>query len=141
MVVNRKPTGTAKSMPVGLALGWIASMVITGVACGAITWLILSGKAGWGIMGYGSIGILLTASYVGATVSCKMIMHRKLLACILSGTIYLLSLLVLVAMMFGGQLNGFWATALLVVGGTATAALVHCAEKKDNGRRRKKRRL
>ena len=79
-------------MPAGLAMGWIVSMVITVVVCGVITWLILSGKAGWEVMGYGAIVILLVASYAGATVSCKMIMHRKLLVCILSGVIFLFSL-------------------------------------------------
>ena len=29
MVVNRKPTGTAKSMPYGLLMGWLLSAVLT----------------------------------------------------------------------------------------------------------------
>lgn len=139
MVVNRKPTGTGKSMPEGLAMGWIVSMVITVVACGLITWLILSGKSGWEVMGYGTIVILLVASYAGATVSCRMIMHRKLLVCILSGVIFLFSLTLITVLLFGGQLDSIWITALLTVGGTATAALVHCAEKKGSARRRRKR--
>ena len=141
MVVNRKPTGTGKSMPAGLAMGWIVSMVITVVVCGVITWLILSGKAGWEVMGYGAIVILLVASYAGATVSCKMIMHRKLLVCILSGIIYLCSLAAITALLFGGEFEGIWLSALLVAGGVGASALVHCAEKRDGGRRRKKRRL
>lgn len=139
MVVNRKPTGTGKSMPAGLAMGWIVSMVITVVVCGVITWLILSGKAGWEVIGYGAIVILLVASYAGATVSCKMIMHRKLLVCILSGVIFLFSLTLITVLLFGGQLDSIWITALLTAGGTATAALVHCAEKKGGARRRRKR--
>ncbi|MGM9603607.1 MAG: hypothetical protein ACI3XG_00905 [Faecousia sp.] len=141
MVVNRKPTGTVKSMPVGLALGWTAAMLMTAAACGLLAWLILSGKAGWEAMGYGAMAILLAASYAGAAVSCRMIMHRKLLVCILSGVIYLCSLTAITALMFGGKLDAVWVTALLVAGGTATAALVHCAEKRGNGRKRKKHRL
>lgn len=141
MVVNRKPTGTVKSMPVGLALGWVASMAITAAACGLVAWAILSGKAGWEAMGYGVMAILLVSSYAGASVSCKMIMHRKLLVCILSGILYLCSLAAITALMFGGKFDAVWITALLVAGGTATAALVHCAEKKENGRRKRKRRL
>ena len=139
MVVNRKPTGTGKSMPAGLALGWLVSMTITAASCGLITWLILSGKTGWGTMGYGAMAILFVASYAGAAAACRMIMHRKLLVCIISGAIYLFSLTAIAALMFGGRLDGVWATALLVAGGTAAAALVHCAEKKNNGRRRRKR--
>ena len=141
MVVNRKPTGTAKSMPVGLAIGWTAAILITAAACGVLAELILSGKAGWGTMGYGAMGTLLAASYAGAAVSCRMIMHRKLLVCILSGVIYLCSLTMITALMFGGKFDAVWVTALLVAGGTAAAGLVHCAEKGGNGRKRKKRRL
>lgn len=139
MVVNRKPTGTGKSMPVGLALGWLVSTSITVVTCGLITWMILSGKTGWGTMGYGAMAILFVASYAGAAVACRMIMRRKLIACIFSGAIYLISLTAIAALMFGGRLDGVWTTALLVAGGTAAAALVHCAEKKGNSRRRRKR--
>lgn len=141
MVVNRKPTGTAKSMPAGLAIGWGISMGITAAACALLTALILSGKTGWEAMGYGSIGILLISSYAGATVSCNLIRHRKLLVCGLSGLIYLLSLTAVTALLFNGEFGPIWLTGLLIAGGAATAALVHCAEKKDTGRRRKKRRL
>ena len=141
MVVNRRPTGTAKSMPYGLLLGWLMSAGITVVACGGLAWLILSGKTGWEAMGYGAIVTLLGASYAGAAVACKMIMHRKLLVCILSGVIYLCSLVAITALLFGGNIEGAWLSALLVAGGSGTAALVHCAEKRDKGGRRKKRRL
>lgn len=141
MVVNRKPTGTAKSMPVGLAIGWAVSMGITAVACTLLTVLILSGKTGWEAMGYGAIGILLLSSYVGAAVSCSLIRHRKLLVCSLSGIIYLLSLVAVTVLLFNGEFGPIWLTGLLIAGGVAAAALVHCAKKKDTGRRRKKRRL
>ena len=141
MVVNRKPTGTSRSMPAGLALGWAASMTITVVACGILAAAILSGKAGWGAMGYGAMAILLASSYTVAAVACRLIGHRKLLVCILSGVIYLLSLTVTTALLFGGEFGPVWLTMLLIAGGAGTAALVHCAEKKGEGRRRKKRRL
>lgn len=141
MVVNRKPTGTAKSMPMGLLVGWGISMLMTVLLCGLLAGLILSGKTGWEAMGYGAIGILLAASYVGSGVSCRLIMHRKLLVCILSGIIYLCSLAAITALLFGGKYEGIWLSALLVAGGVGASALVHCAEKRDGGRRRKKRRL
>ena len=141
MVVNRKPTGTIKSMPVGLALGWAVSMGLTLGACGILTWIILSGKAGWDIVGYGAMVTLLAASYAGAAISCRLIRHRKLMVCGLSGAVYLFSLAAITALLFGGDFGTAWLTALLVAGGAATAALVHCAEKKSEGRGRKKRRL
>lgn len=141
MIVNQKPTGTARSMPAGLAMGWSVSAMITAVSCGLLAWLILSGKTGWEAMGYGVMGILFAASYAGAAVSCKAIMHRKLFVCVLSGILYLCSLAAVVLLMFGGQLGSIWISGLLVAGGAGAAALVHCAEKKENRRRRRKRRL
>lgn len=141
MVVNRKPTGTAKSMPVGLLMGWIVSAMITVVICGGLAWLILSEKTGWEAMGYGAIVTLLAASYAGSAVSCRLIMHRKLLVCILSGVLYVCSLTAITALLFGGGIQGIWLTALLTAGGSGTAALVHCAENRDRRRGRKKRRL
>ena len=47
MVVNRKPSGTAKSMPVGLAIGWIVETLVTAATCMLLAILILNGKAGW----------------------------------------------------------------------------------------------
>ena len=141
MVVNRKPSGTAKSMPAGLAMGWVTSMVITAAACGLLAWLILEGKTGWEAMGYGAIITLLAASYAGSSMACKLISRRKLLVCILSGVIYLFSLGLITALLFGGRLEGIWISGLLVLGGAGTAALVHCAEKRNKGKGRKKRRL
>lgn len=141
MVVNQKPSGMAKSMPKGLGLGLGVSMGITVAACTLLSWMILSGKAEWDVMGYGVIGVLLAASYTGATVSCRAIKHRKLLVCILSGVLYLCALAGITALLFGGRLDGVWISAMLIAGGTGLAALVHCAEKQEKGRRRKKRRL
>ena len=141
MVVNRKPTGTAKSMPYGLLMGWIVAAMITTAVCGALAWLILNEKTGWEAMGYGAIAALLAASYAGAAVSCRLIMHRKLLVCILSGVLYVCSLTAITALLFGGGIQGIWLSALLTAGGSGAAALVHCAEKRDKRRGRKKRRL
>lgn len=141
MVATRKPTGTAKSMPVGLLLGSMVAAMITVTICAVLAWLILNEKTGWEAMGYGAIVTLLAASYAGASVSCRLIMHRKLLVCILSGVLYLCSLTAITALLFGGGIQGIWLTALLTAGGSGTAALVHCAEKRDRRRGRKKRRL
>lgn len=141
MVVNRKPTGTAKSMPYGLLMGWLVSLVLTVLACGILAWLILEEKAGWEAMGYGAMMTLPAAAYLGSAVACKLIMSRKLLVCILSGVIYLCSLTAITALLFGGGIEGIWLTGMLTAGGSGTAALVHCAEKRDRRRGRKKRRL
>ena len=122
MVTNRKPSGTAKSMPVGLAMGWITQMLVTVLACVLPAMLILNGRAGWEAMGYGVMVILLLSAYLGAAI-------------------YLVTLVAIVVLFFDGRFDAVWVPALLVAGGAAAAALVHCRKKEAKSRRRKRRRL
>lgn len=141
MVVNRKPSGTAKSMPVGLALGWVTEMLVTVAACTLLAALILNGQAGWGAMGYGVMGILLLSAYLGAATACSQVGRRKLMVCGISGAIYLLTLAAIVVLFFDGKFDAVWVPTLLVAGGTAAAALLHCREKQEKSRRKRSRRL
>lgn len=139
MVVNRKPSGTAKPMPIGLAMGWIVEMVITVVTCMLIAALILNGKTGWGTMGYGTMGTLLLSAYLGATISSKLVGRRKAMVCALSGGIYLCTLLLAAFLLFDGGIESMWLPALLVAGGAALAGLFHGSEKQGKTRRRRRR--
>lgn len=140
MVVNQKPSGTAKSMPAGLAMGWIAEMLITAAACLLLAMLILNGRAGWEAMGYGVMVILLLSSYLGAAISCKLIERRKLLVCAISGAVYLLTLLAIVILFFDGSFGAVWAPAMLIAGGVTAAAFIHYRGTQERGRRKRKRR-
>ena len=141
MVVNQKPTGTAKSMPIGLAYGWAVSVGITALLCGVLAILVLNGKIGWETVGYGAMVMIVGAAYIGAAVSCWAIKHRKLIVCLMSGAIYLCTLIGVTALLFGGVQGSIWVTAMLIAGGTTAAALVHSAEKKSTRQGRRKRRL
>ncbi len=141
MVVNQKPTGTAKSMPIGLAYGWVASIGITALLCALLAILVLNGKIGWETVGYGAMVMIAGSAYIGAAVSCWSIKHRNLIVCLLSGAIYLCTLLGATALLFGGVQGSIWVTVMLIVGGTMAAALVHSAEKKSTRQGRRKRRL
>lgn len=139
MVVNRKPSGTAKSMPVGLAIGWIVETLVTAATCMLLAILILNGRAGWGAMGYSATGALLLSSYLGAAISCKLVGRQKIMVCALSGAIYLCTLLLAALLLFDGKLDSMWLPALLAVGGTALACLLHGTEKQGKTRRRRRR--
>ena len=71
MVANRKVTGTAAAMPVGLAIGLGVSMGVTLLGSGILAWLINREMVAQSGIGYGSLGILLAASLLGAAVSEK----------------------------------------------------------------------
>lgn len=133
MVLNRKVTGTASAMPVGLAMGLAASLGITLVGSAILAWLVGSEKLGQGSIGYGSLVILLLASVLGAVTAFGKIRHRRMLVCVLSGVLYYGSLLCVTALFFGGQYQGMGVTALVVLGGCLCVALLGLG----GGRRKK----
>lgn len=139
MTVNRKPSGMAKSMPVGLIIGWIAEMTIMVLLCVGGTVLVLTGKIKRENIGYGTMAMLLVSSCVGATISYKAIKHQKLFVCAASGVLFIATLLGITALFFGGQYEAVGVTVLLVLGGCAAAALINPAKKLQEGKRRKLR--
>lgn len=139
MVVNRKPSGTTKSIPVGLAMGWLAEMLVTVITCMVLAMLILNGRAGWGTMGCGAMAVLFLSAYLGAAISSRLVGRRKMMVCALSGTIYLCTLLVAALLLFGGRLDSMWLPALLAAGGAALAGLLHGTPQQGKTRRRKRR--
>ena len=140
MVTNQKVTGTASSMPGGLAVGAGISLLITFVGSWLSAYLISTEKLPQSAIGYCAMGILLLSALLGALVAVHRIKRRRLYACILSGLIYYIILLSMTALFFGGQYQGMGVTALLVVGGTGTAALLS-TKGEGSYRHRKKRKF
>ena len=131
MVMNRKVTGTAASLPVGLAVGAVVSSAVTAAGSALAAKLVLGGSIPEGAIGYCAMVILLLASALGAWTAAGRIRHRRLYVCMLSGAVYYGCLLMLTALFFGGQYQGMGVTALVVLAGCVTAALL---EKKGKGK-------
>ena len=124
MVVNRKVTGTAMSMPAGLALGSLASLAITVLGAVFFANLILKERIPPDGIGYCSLVILLVSSATGAAVAAGRIKHRRLYVCGLSALLYYGILLSMTALFFGGRYRGMGVTALVVLAGAGAVALV-----------------
>ena len=102
MRVDRKPSGLAASFPKGLAIGTLAAMASTLALSALLAGLIVSGTVREGSLGYGVMALV----FLGAAVC------------------YLVTLTALTALFFGGQLDGFFPTAMLIIGGSGTAFLL-----------------
>ena len=124
MVVNKKVTGTSKSMAAGLAVGTLVSLLITLFGAAVIANLVLSEKMASQGIGYGAVLVLLLASAAGAWIAAAMVKHRWLVVCMGAGGSYYLMLLAITALFFGGQYQGMGVTALLVLGGCGAIALL-----------------
>ena len=136
---HQRVTGRAASVPGGMAAGGVTSLMSTVTLAAVLAKLVSVGILDQEKIGYGIMVLLMTASFLGATVAQWRIQRRRSLMCMISGGIYFLMLLSITALFFGGQYTGIGATALMVLAGTGIAALRagRAAEKgMRNGRRR-----
>ena len=139
MVTNRKPTGRAAGFPKGLALGALAALSTTLALAAVLAALISSGTVAEDNLGYGVMALLFVSAALGGRVAFSLIQHRRALVFALSALCYLVSLTALTALFFGGRFDGFFPTAMLIIGGSSTSFLLSAgAGKGGKGRRKSK---
>lgn len=120
----------AKSTAAGLALSLAVSQFVTLVVTAFLTKIVLQGNVQEESVGYGIMALLILASFAGAITASKSIQRRKAMMCIASGLLYWLSLLSVTALFFGGRYEAAGVTAVLILGGCGTAAIMECRESK-----------
>lgn len=123
MVNVRKQTGRAMSMPGGLAVGAAVSIGWSVIGAMIMAKLIDTETMPETAIGYGSIVILVTASFLGAMAAHSKIKRLRVQVCLMAGGIYYLILLATTALFFGGQYTGMGVTAAMVMSGSAAAIL------------------
>lgn len=123
-MVEKKMTGRAASIPGGLAIGALVSMIVTVLIAAIGAHLIISEMLPQDKIGYCSIAALLCGAILGALTASGKVKHRKLLVCLLSGMVYFLMLLATTALFFGGQYEGIGVTFVTVSLGSIAAALI-----------------
>lgn len=124
MRVDRKPSGLAASFPKGLAMGTLAAMASTLALSALLAGLIVSGTVREGSLGYGVMALVFLSAALGGSVAYGRIKHRRALVFLGAAVCYLVTLTALTALFFGGQLDGFFPTAMLIIGGSGTAFLL-----------------
>lgn len=139
MTVNRKPTGTASSIPAGLAWGGVTALGVTLLGALVTAKLIDSGAMEWSQSGYGVMVILILASWLGALTAAGRVKRRRLMICMGTGAVYLLLLLAMTALFFGGRYSGVGETGLLILCGSLLGVFTQMKGK--TGKKRKKTRF
>jgi putative membrane protein (TIGR04086 family) len=135
MVVNKKVSGKAKPIAVGLSIGVLASIVLTLVGTSVTANLVLSEKLPFESVGYAATIVLLLSSALGAWLAAVLVKRRWMMICVGAGGMYYMSLLAITALFFGGQYQAVGVTALLIFG--ACGAVGFLGLTKDNGKRKK----
>ena len=139
MVVNQKVTGTASSMPIGLAVGALISLLIT-----------LAGSliAAYGIsrewiqeigIGYAAMGILLLSSIAGAKTAMQQIKHSFVMVSLLSGVLYYGLLVAINILFFGGVYQGMGVTLLVIAAGCGSTLFMQSRRGGKQRQRKRKR--
>lgn len=132
MRYQQKVTGRAMSMQGGLAMGAGISTLITLLFVLVLAKLVDSERLPWEHVGYGIMLTLITASFLGAYCASKRIKRLHMLVCLTSGSIYFAILLSITALFFGGQYEAVGITALLVLSGCLSAALLSLGRTKSS---------
>ena len=124
MIMNKRVTGKAKSLPFGIGIGLLSGMALTIGVVAIVANLILNEKMGEQTIGYAAIVVLLTSSALGAWLATTMVKRRWMLVCLATGGGYFLCLLAITALFFGGQFQGVGATVISVIGGCGAVGLL-----------------
>ena len=124
MVRNRKPSGTAASLPAGIGIGVVIAVALTVAGTSLVAWMLNSGNMTEAGVGYSAMVILLVSAAVGSWFAEMLVKHRYLVVGLSTGAAYFVLLLGLTAFFFGGQYQGVVPTGLLILGGSAAAVLV-----------------
>ena len=129
MITGNKVSGTAVSIPVGIALGVMLSLAVTCAMTVAASWLVLDGKIDEKLLGYLVIGILVTASAAGALLAALRIKRRWVMICLVTATVFYLLLLAVTAVLFGGNYQGIGVSGLWILVGALTSGALGLLKK------------
>ena len=138
MMMKRKFSGRALSIPAGLGIGLLIALVVTVAGAAITSWLIYAEKIGEGSSGYAAMLILALAAGTSALSAVYLIKKQRLQICMLTGVCYYLSLLGMTALLFGGQYQGMGMSAIVIL---SVCALIAFLPSKNNGVIGKKKKL
>ena len=134
----RKQSAWLHKLPKSLGISMIVSVgsALVGSAVGA--WLLSLEKIEEGNIGYITMILLLVSSFLGALVATRLLNEKRMLVCLCAGGVYLLSLLGITALFFGGIYSGVGESALVILAGVLSVALIALKGNKSAKKRIKK---
>ena len=120
----KRRQGTAKPVPVGLALGLCVSIVITLCGSAVTAWLVSAEKMEAEQIGYAAAAILILSAAAGTATARKAVKIKALPVCAMMAAGYYLILLAVTALFFGGEYQGMGITAICILFGSSAAFLL-----------------
>ncbi len=129
-------------MPIPMSIGVGVMISMAGMLAGALALaaVIHKGKMSPDAMGYGVLAVLMISSVFGSLIACTRVSGKRLIVGAVTSAVYLLVLLCMTALFFGGRYQGVAVTALVVLGGGIISALLTTRHGKGTGKKHKKHR-
>ena len=118
--MKMKTSGKSMGIPAGIAIGTLISLLVSMAGAAISAWLVSSEKIGEGGIGYAACGAWFSAS---------MIKRLRLQMCMLCGGCYLLCLLGMTALFFGGQYQSIGSVIVTILCGSGIVALAPMKKK------------
>ena len=134
----RKQSAWLHKLPKSLGISMIVSVGSALIGSAVGTWLLSSEKIEERNIGYITMILLLVSSFLGALVATRLINEKRMLVCLCAGSVYLLSLLGITALFFGGIYSGVGESALVILAGVLSVALIALKGNKSAKKRIKK---
>ncbi len=136
MIINRKATGRASSMPIGVLAGGACAFAGTMLTSAVLAKLVDMEIIPQDKIGYGIMVLLLLCAFLGANEACRRVKRQYLIVSAISAGFYYSMLLSVTALFFGGQYSGMGVTAVLVLCGSLLAVFLRSGNRE--GRKRRK---
>ena len=132
MITNKRVYGKAMSMPAGVGIGLAVSLLTMLIGCAVMALLLDKEIMEQSSIGYGALMILFLSGFLGSAASVILVKRLKLQVSMIHGISYLGLLFLLNGLLFGGAVDGAWATAIVLIGasGCVPLLLTNTGEKK-----------
>lgn len=124
MVVNRKVTGRASSVPAGLVTGALTALAITLITSYLAAFMVSRELLDRDMFGYCAIAMLILASFVGSKVAVAKIKKMPLRMAAASGLVLYVLLLSITALFFDGQYDAMGVTLVVVLIGSEAGGML-----------------
>ena len=125
MKMVKVKTGTATSMPRGIFVGVMVSLLLTVCICGGIAVLLDREIIRWDSTGITVLLGLLVSSFIGSKLALKRIKRKNMQVCLISGMTYWLMLLCFTALFFHGIYDAVGVSGAVILSGSLSAGLTN----------------
>lgn len=138
MIAKQSARLNVNKMFKGIGVSLLASILVTIIGAAVGAWLLSTEKIAMENARFIAVVILLLSSMLGALLAISVIKEKRVPVCLISGTVYILSMLAITALFFDGRYSGVGESAMVVFAGVFSVALLGLKGGKRTNRSRRK---